>query len=1235
MSNIVLSWLLIHIAIVPYNFETVWLSEYYDLIPGKLVFRPFFHQPRIYENAPPGVHVTTVHAYDPDSPRKLVTYEMLQVRDHDYFNIDEESGNLTTFRNINKTAGGKFEVIVVASSDGISEFDHLTISVTEFNQFAPQFEREEYEGEIHINTSLGTPVLRVYAHDDDPISQNAEVYYRMDQNESSKYFQLNQDSGELSLYISLHSAPRRLVFGVFAEDGGSPKRWAQAQIKLFVKTISEPVNVTISNITESSAKVCWFQPLFGETEGYVVTYHEKNVEKFGASVKNITSTTKLTCTVLGNLRPQKEYVVSVTGRNPYEIGQASVKTSFTTTPDFCRRNICKRGKCFKIAQEPGYRCECDNGFYGKICDLFDPCSEKPCGEYGVCHNTSHNDYHCECLENFSGKNCSDFNPCAVHPSPCKNGGVCEMIHSREYRCRCRNGYSGETCQDIDACFSSPCSNSGICHNLNNSEYRCQCGQGYSGKNCEYDVEECSSSPCKNGGSCLEGVGVFSCQCSPGYYGTLCERKKECQMDVVQADKGTFSWNSTEHGTIVLIKCPFGTLYPADEEIEGYAKRSCLLLSDGSVQWSEANANNCRAEGFRAAEELAGELQALTSNPDKVSPKEFQQAASQIESIVQYAVQNQKLAYDMVSVLSNMLDVNDNVYEVGDEDGIVTKKLVQVVDTFASNVKLSPGEKVEFFTPNIVIVASNPSDVSGDGLAFSPDPGRRKRNAHFLLNSQIPGITLPNQVFNLAKQIIKDIRVKFVSYKNDKFFRSRKYNKTRCRNTELCHELKTFPDRQVLQASINNISISNLTDPVVYAIPTDNKQKYLCVYWNDHEREWSLDGLITNQTENKTFCFSNHLTAFSVLLDPTPYMVIPKQHEKVLSIISYIGCALSLTGLFLTILTYSLFGCLHRDHSGKILLNLCISLALMNVSFLLGSHHNSPKHGHSVCLSVAILTHYFLLTSLAWMCVEAVNMYQLLIHVFASAETHFLLKRFILAWGGPFVIVSIAAGIDINQYSNQNEYCMLSPSNPYIYYISFLGPSCVILLANLIVFVMVTKVLFTPRMTTSIHMNRNGYTVTAAQVRGAFTVMVLLGVTWIFGAFAVGEAKLVFQYLFCIANSLQGFLIFIVRCLHYHEARNAWLQLFQTGTLKKYRGVVPPGASWCTNSNSVNKQNGHSRTTRLASVSSETNSIMWNRKDSSTSTCNSQLINENKTKQINNLKNTINQREIIELGNEKI
>lgn len=130
---------------------------------------------------------------------------------------------------------------------------------------------------------------------------------------------------------------------------------------------------------------------------------------------------------------------------------------------------------------------------------------------------------------------------------------------------------------------------------------------------------------------------------------------------------------------------------------------------------------------------------------------------------------------------------------------------------------------------------------------------------------------------------------------------------------------------------------------------------------------------------------------------------------------------------------------------------------------------------------------------------------------------------------------------------------------------------------------------------------NNRRITVVQIKGAFTVMVLLGVTWVFGAFAVGEAKLVFQYVFCISNSLQGFLIFVIRCLSYPDARKAWWHFLRTGSLKRRQGTRPTIASH-TNSNSLPykaSQNGHNSVKTTSSDSTIStlifnNSFSWGR-----------------------------------------
>ncbi|KAH6923289.1 hypothetical protein HPB50_026514 [Hyalomma asiaticum] len=450
------------------------------------------------------------------------------------------------------------------------------------------------------------------------------------------------------------------------------------------------------------------------------------------------------------------------------------------------------------------------------------------------------------------------------------------------------------------------------------------------------------------------------------------------------------------------------------------------------------------------------------------------------------------------------------------------------------------------------------------------------------------------------EVEKGPRISFVSYRNDKFFRP-------ARRSE---KSLVSAGQVVLSAKIGDSKIENLTDRLVYSYPTYSSEGYSCAFWDVRRKEWSTAGITTNKSGNVTVCSSSHMTAFSLLLDPLPGMAMAPHHYRVLSLISYIGCIMSVVGLFFTILTYALFRCLNKDRSGKILLNLCSAMLLLNLAFLLGSLHESfPRL--ELCMGTAVATHYFLLACLAWMGVEAANMHQMLVHVFATSETCFMLKRVLIAWGIPAAVVGTCLCIDLEPYRNQDDYCVLSSRNPWIYYIAFLGISSFILFVNLIVFIMVTKVLFKPRMagasssksanqnSTSGSGAANSLPITAAQVRGAFTVMTLLGVTWIFGVFAVGEARTVFQYVFCVCNSMQGFLIFVVRVLQYPEARAAWSQLATTGTFKKHRGSGVPGGSWSANSN-PSKRNGHSAMVRVTSASTDStstvvfNSNMWSK-----------------------------------------
>ncbi|CAG2101981.1 unnamed protein product [Medioppia subpectinata] len=80
----------------------------------------------------------------------------------------------------------------------------------------------------------------------------------------------------------------------------------------------------------------------------------------------------------------------------------------------------------------------------------------------------------------------------------------------------------------------------------------------------------------------------------------------------------------------------------------------------------------------------------------------------------------------------------------------------------------------------------------------------------------------------------------------------------------------------------------------------------CVFWDELHQNWSTKGIQTEpNAKNKSItCLSSHLTAFSVLFDLTPYET--REEDIVLSIVTSIGCYLSVCGLILTLITYTLF-----------------------------------------------------------------------------------------------------------------------------------------------------------------------------------------------------------------------------------------------------------------------------------------------------------------------------------------
>ncbi|ESN99464.1 hypothetical protein HELRODRAFT_67029 [Helobdella robusta] len=162
--------------------------------------------------------------------------------------------------------------------------------------------------------------------------------------------------------------------------------------------------------------------------------------------------------------------------------------------------------------------------------------------------------------------------------------------------------------------------------------------------------------------------------------------------------------------------------------------------------------------------------------------------------------------------------------------------------------------------------------------------------------------------------------------------------------------------------------------------------------------WSDEGCtlkISNETH--TTCTCNHLTNFAILF--SPYRAV--LHEKILSMISLVGCIVSIVSLVLTIIFYAIR--IVKSKQAAILINLCASLIIANIIFLAGVNQTSNKNG---CTAVAILLHYFFLVSFFIMLVIAIHLIFNVFLVFHSLTKRNITMMIVFAWGKFFEILLV-------------------------------------------------------------------------------------------------------------------------------------------------------------------------------------------------------------------------------------
>ncbi|XP_046543076.1 adhesion G protein-coupled receptor B2-like [Haliotis rubra] len=292
----------------------------------------------------------------------------------------------------------------------------------------------------------------------------------------------------------------------------------------------------------------------------------------------------------------------------------------------------------------------------------------------------------------------------------------------------------------------------------------------------------------------------------------------------------------------------------------------------------------------------------------------------------------------------------------------------------------------------------------------------------------------------------------------------------------------------------------------------------CGYWNFDKGSWKTDGCKRSHI-NSSFsrCDCDHLTNFAILMSPT--RVVSDENLRLLKIISIVGCSLSILGCLVTVLTHACLWRSVRSTKSVILVNLCVALTLAYIVFLAGVERTENK---AVCTAVAAILHYLFLAIFCLMFAQGIDMARQVVTV--SRRSSRLEVVLALSWGVPAVIVGITLGVTKLEGYGNDQYCWLTVEDGVLYALA--GPALFVILANTVLIVVIMRVLFSTKMMIS-KGNRERFMIS---FRSLCVLMPVLGVTWVFGILAFNEDTVVFQYLFAIFNSSQGFLIFVMHCI---------------------------------------------------------------------------------------------------------
>uniref|UniRef100_A0A8C8SG17 Cadherin EGF LAG seven-pass G-type receptor 1 n=1 Tax=Pelusios castaneus TaxID=367368 RepID=A0A8C8SG17_9SAUR len=745
------------------------------------------------------------------------------------------------------------------------------------------------------------------------------------------------------------------------------------------------------------------------------------------------------------------------------------------------------------------------------CEVDNPCDSSPCPQHSYCSD-DWDSYSCVCDPGYFGRDCVDvcnLNPCE-HVSTC----VRKPSSSHGYTCECGQSYYGQYCESkIDLpCprgwwgnpICGPCNceiSKGFDPDCNKTNGECRCKTNYYRPQ---NSDTCYPCDCFPSGSHTRSCDMETgqCPCKPGVIGRQCNRCDNPFAEVTiqgceviyngcpKAFEAGIWWPQTKFGQPAAVPCPKGSMGNAVRHCNserGWLPPelfNCTTVSfvDLKIMNEKLHLNKTKLDGDKSIQ-IAKVLQNATKYTNSLYGNDVRTAYLLMIKVLQY--ESQQHGFDLAATRD--AEFNENIIEVG-------------------SALLDPSNKEHW------------------------DQIQRTEGgtSHLLKHYE--------EYFNTVAQNMKKTYMKpFVIICWKRFTTSFYFYR--------------LPNRPIINTPIVSTTVHSegepgpnlLEKPIIlqYAmLETEERTKPVCVFWNHSiigTGGWSSKGCeLFSRNQSYVSCQCNHMSSFAVLMDISKREV--SGHVLPLKIVTYTTVSISLVALLMTFVLLVLIRTL-RSNLHSIHKNLVAALFFSELVFLIGINQTENPF---LCTVIAILLHYFYMSTFAWMFVEQLHIYRMLTEV---RNINFGHMRFyyVVGWGIPAVITGLAVGLDPQGYGNP-DFCWLSVHDTLIW--SFAGPIVIVVVINTVIFILAVKA--------SCRQRQRSFEKTGviSVLRTAFLLLLLISATWLLGLMAVNSDVMTFHYLFAIFSCLQV----------------SFIQLFKVELSQCRRGVsrlrATPGLHHC-------------------------------------------------------------------------